>query len=44
MDFRRPLEPSAQQIRARLDVMKRAQFKEGSPSTTIRKDRIDRAS
>jgi hypothetical protein len=43
MDFRRPLEPSAQ-IRARLDVMKRAQFKEGSPSTTIRKDRIDRAS
>lgn len=42
-NFRLPIEPSAIQIRAQLDIMKQAQLAEGPPSASLRQDRIDRA-
>lgn len=42
-NLRLPDDPSADQIRERLDRMKHAQFEAGPPSSALRKDRISRA-
>jgi len=42
-NFRLPVEPTAEQIRAHLETMKQAQLEAGPPSAAVRKDRIDRA-
>ncbi|CAL8479907.1 coniferyl aldehyde dehydrogenase [Caballeronia sp. S22] len=41
--FRLPVEPTSEQIRAHLDAMKQAQLRDGPPSAALRRDRIDRA-
>jgi coniferyl-aldehyde dehydrogenase len=41
--FRLPIEPTAAQIATQLDAMKQAQLRDGPPSATLRRDRIDRA-
>jgi coniferyl-aldehyde dehydrogenase len=43
MNFRLPDAPSAAQIQTQLDAMKAAQLREGAPTATLRKDRLDRA-
>jgi coniferyl-aldehyde dehydrogenase len=42
-NFKLPVEPTAQQLRAQIDHMKQAQLRDGPPSAALRKDRIDRA-
>lgn len=42
-NFKLPVEPTAEQIRAHLETMKLAHIQEGPPSIELRKDRIARA-
>jgi coniferyl-aldehyde dehydrogenase len=38
-----PVEPTAQQLHAQIELMKQTQLRNGPPSAMLRKDRIDRA-
>ncbi len=42
-NYKMPVEPTAQQLRAQIELMKQTQLRDGPPSATLRKDRIDRA-